>query len=346
MFSHFSETSCTYSCGLKVCLFIDMDDINGTNTSSYFRYYQDMLNTPHQCNLYDAIAPLATTTASVSYVDDFVKSENSDSLSVEIEEASGGASFDKQLKLAQLIVYSAQEFVINKGTGEFRADDSSSFFTDIVFSFMQIIFFISFICLIKQYLNLRVVKEEPLRLINKTGEYDAYDLVPDTPLNRKASQKQADKQCDIMNEKSREKQQINSKINRQNNYHLINNDLFTERETILLLNKLNAASNNNSNSNAPISYAGRKKYNTDKFVTNKRKCTSVGPVMNTSFNKEMLAIALEKDEKFASMLDKNVQQQHQEHDENSLTCACEANWRQAVLMHHQNEAAIYNNMCV
>lgn len=327
-----------------------MDDINDTNTSSYFRYYQDMLNASSQCHLFDAIVPPMTTMTShvdeevIVRVGDTDRAEPSD-----IEEEEGN-SFDMQLKFARLIVYGAQKFVIDnqmhKEEPPLEEVPSSSFLADTTLAFLQIVFFITVICLIRQYLNVRVVKEEPIRLINKTGEYDAYDLVPDTQLNRKASQKQTSNnvQNKRTNDKSREKHQllqINSKINRQNNHHLITNDLFTERETILLLNKLNAAANSN---NAP----SKKKYNTDKFVTNKRKCTSVGPVMNTSCEDTLLSIPLpvKKDEQFAAMLEKSVQQQHQQHDENSLTCACEANWRQAVLMHHQNEAAIYNHMCV
>lgn len=318
-----------------------MEEINDTNTSSYFRYYQDMLNTSPQCHLFEA--PSTAT----SYVDDqiFITSTTAVTSGSETEEENA----NMQLKFARLIVYGAQEFVTNNQMHDEEQHSeeipTSSFLADTTFSFLQIVFFITLICLIRQYLNLRIVKEEPLRLINKTGEYDAYDLVPDTPLNRKASQKQKSNniQHKTTNDKSREKQyqlQINSKINRQNNHHLINNDLFTERETILLLNKLNAAASSNSN-NASEVYASKKKYNTDKFVTNKRKCTSVGPIMNMSCEE----LSPVKDEQFAAMLEKSVQQ-HQQHDENSLTCACEANWRQAVLMHHQNEAAIYNHMCV
>lgn len=316
-------------------LFGDMDDINDTKTCSYFRYYQNLLNTSPQGHLFDALVPLKAA----SHIDD--------TKPLLTEKDGETSAFDMQLKFARLIVYGAQEFVISNQLVEVESRPPSSFLSDTTFAFLQIVCFITVICLIRQYLNLRVVKEEPLRLINKTGEYDAYDLVPDTPLNRKASQKQTSnnvqhkKTNNIVREKQHQQLlQINSKTNRQNNHHLINNDLFTERETILLLNKLNAAASSN-NSNAPC----KKKYNTDKFVTNKRKCTSVGPVMNASC-KEMLATTLPvKDEKFASMLENSVQH-IQQHDENSLTCDCEANWRQAVMMHHQNEAAIYNHMCV
>lgn len=298
-------------------------DIDEPNTSYFRYYYEDIFNNVSQCQLFDAVA------SSSSHMNDHVVTSDDSG-----EGHAESNTFDMQLKFARMIFYGAQKFVITRHTSVVEEEklESSSFLSDTTLSFLQIVFFITLICLIRQYLNIRIVKEEPIRLINKTGEYDAYDLVPDTPLNRKASQKN-NVSVQQKSEKLREKHQI--QVNLRNNHHLINNDLFTERETILLLNKLNAAASN---------AMPKKKYNTDKFVTNKRKCTSVGPVMNTSCEDNEVTLPV-KDEKFAAMLERNIQQQ-QQHDENMLTCACEANWRQAVLMHHQNEAAIYNNMCV
>lgn len=266
--------------------------MDNDNQCKYFSYYKDIF--AKKSELYDALIPSS----------DYVESQLASS-----------SSLDMQLNIARFLIYGVQEstIILDEPTQE-NNNTSSHFLAHTTFSFLQIVFFITLICLIKQYLNLRIVREEPIRLINKSKEYDAYDLVPDTSLSRK--------------ETSRHKKQPTKYAKDENNYQFLannnrNNLLFNERDTIMLLRQLNIASNKQQ----------QKKQNTDKYATNKRKCMSVGPVMLdvSKHNDDNLVITRHIDG---------------ENDEDIYKCSCEANWREAVILHHQNEAAILNHMCV
>lgn len=278
-----------------------MED-NIDNQCKYFSYYQEIFSKKYE--LYDALIP------------------SSDSIESQLVSSS---SLDMQLKIARFIIYGVQEstIILDEPIEDIQENNTSShFLAHTTLSFLQIVFFITLICLIKQYLNLRIVREEPIRLINKSKEYDAYDLVPDTSLSRKETSRHTKQNNKYLKDENNYQKTFLLNCNKNNNR---NNLLFNERDTIMLLRQLNIASN--------MQQQQQKKQNTDKYVKNKRKCMSVGPVM----------LEVTKHDEDNLIITKHIDG---ENDEDIYKCSCEANWREAVILHHQNEAAILNHMCV
>lgn len=202
----------------------------------YFRSYYTQIFTQfsRQCQLNDAKATLQTT-KTMSDDDDAV-----------------AAAINKQLK--QFIIMAWMDAA--RGVDE-QQPCSIMMHTSSVF--LQIILFIAIVCLIRQYLNLKIVQHEPVRLVNNSLEYDAYDklmvLVTSSTPNRRKS---------IADEAAA------------------------------------AAADTDNEAGGGKQRKFKKKHNTDKFVTNKRKCISVGPVM-TNANQHKVA------DEFKNLLDAKVE---------------------------------------
>lgn len=174
-----------------------------------------------------------------------------------------------------------------------------------VVAFVQIILFIAVVCLIRQYFNVKIVQQESIKLNYNSTDYDSYtELVP---VNTKISNKRSRSRHVVAKKGDNHKQLKNDKTNNERQVLFINRQVTgktsTNKHSEGVMSKAAVAALSTSTAAASSATATalflptetmkyqednhkqrqfKKKYNTDKFVTNKRKCISVGPVMMMS----------------------------------------------------------------
>lgn len=210
--------------------------------TSHYRVYQEILIASTQCQLHDVIAVVIKAGAE--------NKTRATATSDQGNNSSGNTMWD--------------DFVRKTFTAPAPAsappvpDNGSSVLEHMGFTFVQIILFIAVVCLIRHYSNMRIVQQEPNRLVNKSSEYDAYDKLL-------TSSQVVETRTAAATTSRRKNNKSSSSVADEEKYETAGEETDCDAASSTKQRKFT-----------------RKKHNTDRFVTNKRKCMSVGPVMTNA----------------------------------------------------------------